>query len=122
MGGFIAQMLALEHPHCVNKLILLSTDSGGAYADLASPDVWSQLIDTSGTPREQARRLLFLLFPSELAESFYREFGDIVAAARARLSADLVNRQAAAIDRWHRNGVANRLRKIGAPALIAAGT
>src|SRR5262245_1173171 len=28
MGGFIAQMVALEHPHCVNKLILLSTDSG----------------------------------------------------------------------------------------------
>src|SRR5437773_6718662 len=86
MGGFIAQTLALQHPNRVNKLILLSTDSGGAYADLASPDVWSQLVDMSGTPREQARRLLFLLFPSDLAESVYRQFGDIVAAARARLS------------------------------------
>ncbi len=122
MGGFVAQTLALQRPDRVNKLVLLSTDPGGTDADLASAPVWSQLIDTSGTPHEQARRLLFLLFPSELAESFYREFGDIVAAARARLSADLVNRQAAAIDRWHRNGVANRLRKIGAPALIAAGT
>ena len=122
MGGFVAQTLALQRPDRVNKLVLLSTDPGGIDADLASAPVWSQLIDTSGTPHEQARRLLFLLFPCELAESFYREFGDIVAAARARLSADLVNRQAAAIDRWHRNGVANRLRKIGAPALIAAGT
>ena len=122
MGGFVAQTLVLQRPDRVNKLVLLSTDPGGIDADLASAPVWSQLIDTSGTPHEQARRLLFLLFPSELAESFYREFGDIVAAARARLSADLVNRQAAAIDRWHRNGVANRLRKIGAPALIAAGT
>src|SRR5438552_8660584 len=49
MGGFIAQTLALEHPHRVNKLILLSTDSGGADADLASRDVWSQLVDLFGT-------------------------------------------------------------------------
>ena len=117
MGGFVAPTLALQRPDRVNKLV-----PGGTDADLASAPVWSQLIDTSGTPHEQARRLLFLLFPSELAECFYREFGDILAAARARLSADLVNRQAAAIDRWHRNGVANRLRKIGASALIAAGT
>src|SRR5947208_11734483 len=32
-GGFIAQTLALEHAHCVNKLVLLSTDSGGVDAD-----------------------------------------------------------------------------------------
>jgi pimeloyl-ACP methyl ester carboxylesterase len=63
MGGFIAQTLALQHPDRVNKLILLSTDPGGAQADLASTAVWSQLIDTSGTPHEQARRLLSLLFP-----------------------------------------------------------
>ena len=71
---------------------------------------------------EQARRLLFLLFPNPIAESFYCKFGDIVAAARARLSADLVNRQAAAMDAWHRNGVGKQLRDICAPALIATGT
>src|SRR6476660_4119413 len=121
MGGFVAQTLALQHPDRVNKLILLSTDPGGAAADLASTAVWSQLIDTSGTPHEQARRLLSLLFPSDVAESFYREFGDIVADARARLSPDLVNRQAAAMDEWHRNGVGSRLQKIGAPVLITTG-
>jgi pimeloyl-ACP methyl ester carboxylesterase len=36
MGGFIAQTLALQHPDRVNKLILLSTDSGGSEADLPS--------------------------------------------------------------------------------------
>ena len=122
MGGFIAQTLAVEHPDRVDKLILLSTDSGGTDADLASPAVWSQLIDTSGTPHEQARRLLSLLFPSGVAESFYRDFGDIVAAARAQLSPDLLRRQAAAMDAWHRNGVANRLREIRVPVLIATGT
>jgi pimeloyl-ACP methyl ester carboxylesterase len=50
MGGFIAQTLALKHANRIDKLVLLSTDPGGIEADLASPDVWSQLIDTSGTP------------------------------------------------------------------------
>ena len=70
MGGFIAQTLALQHPNRVNKLILLSTDPGGSEADLASSAVWSQLVDTSGTPRDQAKRLLSLLFPDDVAESF----------------------------------------------------
>jgi pimeloyl-ACP methyl ester carboxylesterase len=122
MGGFIAQTLAVEHPDHLDKLILLSTDSGGTDADLASPAVWSRLIDTSGTPHEQARRLLSLLFPSGVAESFYREFGDIIAAARAQLSPELLKRQAAAMDAWHRNGVANRLRQIRVPVLIVTGT
>jgi len=121
MGGFIAQTLALQHPNRVNKLILLSTDPGGSEADLASAAVWSQLVDTSDTPHDQAKRLLSLLFPSDVAESFCREFGDIVAAARARLSPDLINRQAAAMDAWHRNGAGDRLRGINAPVLIATG-
>ena len=122
MGGFIAQALAVKYPDRVDKLVLLSTDSGGIEADLASPDVWSELIDTSGTPNEQARRMLFLLFPNDVAEFFYREFGDIVAAARAQLSVELLNRQAAAMDAWHHNGVASQLREIRAPVLIATGT
>jgi pimeloyl-ACP methyl ester carboxylesterase len=122
MGGFIAQRLALQHPDRINKLILLSTDPGGANADLASADVWSKLIDISGTPHEQARRLLSLVFPRAIAESIYREFGGIVAAARARLSTDLVNRQVAAMDAWHRTGIGNRLREMNLPVLIATGT
>ncbi|MFZ0917702.1 MAG: alpha/beta hydrolase [Candidatus Udaeobacter sp.] len=122
MGGFIAQTLALQHPNRVNELILLSTDPGGSEADLASPAMWSQLVDTSGTPHDQAKRLLSLLFPSDVAQSFYRKFGDIVAAARARLSPDLINRQAAAMDEWHDNGAGDQLRRINAPTLIATGT
>ena len=122
MGGFIAQALALNDADRVDKVVLLSTDSGGIEADLASPDVWSELVDTSGTPSEQARRLLYLLFPTDIAEIFYRKFGCIVAASRAQLSPDLRKRQAAAMDTWHRNGVASRLREIGVPVLIATGT
>ena len=122
MGGFIAQAFALNYANHVDKLVLLSTDPGGIEADLASPDVWSELIDTSGTPNEQARRLLFLLFPNDVAESFYQQFSDMVAAARAQLPVELLNRQSAAMDAWHRNGVASQLREIRVPVLIATGT
>ena len=121
MGGFIAQMLAVQHPGRINKLILLSSNAGGADADVTAADVWSKLIDMSGTPHDQARRLLSLLFPSDVAESIYREFGDTVAAARARLSPSLINRQIAAMESWHRAGVANRLREMNVPVLVATG-
>src|SRR5262245_7475444 len=122
MGGFVAQALAVKYADRVDKLVLLSTDPGGGEADTALPDVWSQLLDTSGTPNEQARRLLFLLFPNDVAESFYREFGDIVAAARAQLSVELLNRQAAAMAAWHRNGLTSQLCNIRVPVFIATGT
>jgi pimeloyl-ACP methyl ester carboxylesterase len=115
-------ILALQHPGRIDKLILLSTDPGGVDAELASPAVRSQLIDTSGTPREQARRLLSLLFPGALADSIYDQYGDIVAAARAQLSPNLVQRQAAAMDAWHRDGAGSRLQELRTPTFVAAGT
>src|SRR6059058_4785837 len=112
LGGFIAQTLALDHHGLVDRLILLSTDPGGADAKLASPDVRSRLADMSGTPHEQARRLLSLLFPGDLAESIYQKFGGIVAAGRVQLSPDLVRRQVSAMDAWHRAGAGDRLGKL----------
>jgi pimeloyl-ACP methyl ester carboxylesterase len=122
MGGFIAQALGLRYPDRIDKLILLSTDAGGSSADLTSSALWSQLIDTSGTADEQARRLVSLLFPSGIAEAFYRDFGQTIAAARAQLSPDLLKRQAVAMDSWHDGGVANCLQEIRRPVLVATGT
>jgi len=122
MDGFIAQAFAVKYAARVDKLVLLSTDPGGIDADLACPEVWSQLLDTSDTPNEQALRLVSLLFPNDVAESFYRQFGDIVAAARAQVSVELLNRQAAAMDTWRRDGLTSQLRDISVPVLIATGT
>jgi pimeloyl-ACP methyl ester carboxylesterase len=111
MGGFVAQALAVEQPSDVDKLVLLSTHPGGAGAVRADPAVLDRLTDTSGTPHEQARRLLAVLFPGDL----------VVAQARAELSPELVERQVAAIDAWHRDGVADRLGELKSPALVLTG-
>jgi pimeloyl-ACP methyl ester carboxylesterase len=122
MGGFIAQAFAVKYASRVDKLVLLSTDPGGPEADLASPDVWSALLDRSGTPNEQAKRLLSLLFPYDVAAYFYRRFGNIVGAARSQLSVEWLNRQAAAMNAWHRNGLTTQLQNVRVPVLIATGT
>lgn len=101
MGGFVAQALALRAPQRVEALILLSTDPGGPDAVLADPAVWAQLTDNSGSPRKQAKRLVSLLFPPAVAAEIDRQFGDVVAAARAELSPAALSAQAGAMAAWH---------------------
>ncbi|HEX5712073.1 MAG TPA: alpha/beta hydrolase [Solirubrobacterales bacterium] len=104
MGGFIAQQLTLRAPARVTSLTLLATDPGGPDSVSADPAVWSRLTDHSGSPREQATRLISLLFPSPLAEQIDAEFGDLVAAARAALDPAVLRAQEAAMEAWHRDG------------------
>ena len=121
MGGFVAQEVAASAPDRVRSLILLSTSGGGPDAPRSTADAWRALTDHGGTPDEQARRLLGLLFPSEFAERVYAEFGDLVAAARARLDPAMLSAQEAAMIAWQRDPPSERLAAIRAPALIAAG-
>ncbi len=51
MGGFVAQQLALRAPARVERLVLLSTDPGGATAVAPEPEAWAQLLDHSGSAR-----------------------------------------------------------------------
>jgi pimeloyl-ACP methyl ester carboxylesterase len=100
MGGFVAQRLALRAPQRVAALALLSTDPGGPEAVPPAPEVWARLIDHSGTPRERARRLISLLFPPALVAEIDRQSGEVVAAARAALSAEALQAQERAIEAW----------------------
>ena len=84
MGGFVAQRLALRAPGAGHR-------AGAARhrprrrrtRSPADARVWARLTDHSGTPREQASRLISLLFPPPLAPEIDRQFGEVVAAARA---------------------------------------
>ncbi|MFN8112702.1 MAG: alpha/beta hydrolase [Solirubrobacterales bacterium] len=122
MGGFVAQEVAALAPERVRKLVLLATSGGGPDAVPSTVESWRALTDHGGTPGEQARRLLDLLFPAAVAERVYADFGDIVAAARAALDPKALSAQEAAMIAWLRGPAAERLAAIRAPALIATGT
>jgi pimeloyl-ACP methyl ester carboxylesterase len=122
MGGFIAQALARQHPERISALILLATDAGGPLATLTDAEVWAALTDHSGSARQQASRVLGVLFPAPLAEQIDRDFGDVVAAACAELRAETLTAQEAAIDAWHATGPPAPSDHSGLPVLIAAGT
>jgi len=102
MGGFVAQALTRRVPERVASLALLDTDPGGADSVLAAAEAWARLTDRSGSHREQATRLISLLFPPPLAADVDRRFGDAVAAARAELSPATLLAQEQAMEAWHR--------------------
>jgi pimeloyl-ACP methyl ester carboxylesterase len=101
MGGFVAQSLARRAPGRVSALGLISTHTGGPDCVDAAPGVFQVLIDHSGTPREQASRLISLLFPPDRAAEADERFGDIVAIARAALPEAVLFMQEDAIVSWH---------------------
>lgn len=122
MGGFVAQALAARSPDRVEALVLISTDGGGPGAVRSPEEVWSRLTDHGGTPREQATRLIGLLFPPALAPGIDAQFGEVVAEARAKLSEETLAAQEAAMDRWHAEPSAARAAVIECPVLVAAGS
>jgi pimeloyl-ACP methyl ester carboxylesterase len=101
MGGFVAQSLARQAPERVSSLGLISTHTGCTDCVDAAPGIFQQLIDHAGTPREQATRLLSLLFPPDRAAEADERFGDLVAAARAVLPEPVLFMQEEALVEWH---------------------
>jgi pimeloyl-ACP methyl ester carboxylesterase len=122
MGGFVAQRLAAIAPGRVESLVLLSTDTGGPSAVRADPEVWSRLTDHTGTPRDQATRLIELLFPADLAPSIDAQFGDAVAEARAALDVDALTAQELAMQAWHDEEPPRPPVGVTLPVLAATGT
>lgn len=120
MGGFVAQELARRAPGRVAALALLSSDPGGGEAVLADPAVWGRLIDHSGSSREQASRLIALLFPPDLAPEIDRQFGEVVAATRAALSPATLTAQELAMAAWHARPCGDSPQGADAPPVLIA--
>jgi pimeloyl-ACP methyl ester carboxylesterase len=122
MGGFIAQELTRQAPGRVTSLALLATDPGGPEAVPADPAAWARLTDHAGSDREQATRLISLLFPPPLAAQIDAEFGALVAEARAALDPEVLREQEAAMEGWHRErGAASPSATTAPPTLILHG-
>jgi len=121
MGGFVAQRLAARSPGRVAALALLATDPGVPGSISPDPGEWARLVDQTGSAREQASRLISLLFPPGLAADVDTQFGDVVAAARAKLSPRTLRAQEAAMDAWHRQEPPRLDRGGSPPTLIVHG-
>jgi pimeloyl-ACP methyl ester carboxylesterase len=101
MGGFVAQALVRAVPDRVSSVGLISTHTGGPDCVDGPPEVAHELVDHSGTPREQATRLISLLFPPDRAAEADERFGEIVAAARAELPERVLFMQEETLRQWH---------------------
>ena len=126
MGGFIAQRLVAWIPERARSLTLLSTDPGGTGAAHRSPAVQAKLTDKTGTPEEQAERLISLLFPPAFAEQVQSFAGEIVAAAREALDPAVLEEQEHAMHDWYEHSVPpidqiSGMAGEGFPILIAHG-
>jgi pimeloyl-ACP methyl ester carboxylesterase len=129
MGGMVAQALAATAPERVSGLALIATDPGGERTTPPDPQMWARLTDRSGTPREQASRLISVLFPPAVAPRMDEQFGDVIAEARAALSGDALDAQEQVLDAqesamraWHDGPYRPRIAELDVPVLVACGT
>jgi pimeloyl-ACP methyl ester carboxylesterase len=122
MGGFIAQALVRAIPDRVTSVGLISTHTGGPDCVNGPPEVARELVDHSGTPREQATRLISLLFPPDRAAEADERFGEIVAAARAELPERVLFMQEETLREWHGRPDPLPLSDPGIPVAVVHGS
>lgn len=101
MGGYVAQVVTCRVPERVVGLGLVGTAPGGPEYAPCEPEVFQRLVDDRGTPREQATRLLHVLFPGAVADELDQQVGEQVAAARAVIDPAVTAAQVAALRSWH---------------------
>jgi pimeloyl-ACP methyl ester carboxylesterase len=112
MGGRVAQMLAVEHPALVHRLVLACTSPGGAHAVERSPAVRRSLGEPDTATRRRTLHELFYTeaWPHPPEDSHL--FGDVtMTAAESRAHLRASDRH----DAW------DALPRISAPTLVLHG-
>jgi len=125
LGGFVAQRLAIDHPHRVSRLILAGTNPGGDHTVLGTPK--AQAIDSDPDPSQgqilhelyppdrqvEGRRFLHRLERASQSGEIPDDFHVPAATTRSQVSAE---------DPWLRsNRNYHQLARIVVSTLAAAG-
>jgi len=118
MGGFVAQMFALDHPEMVNKLVLYGTHAGGGTFVEPAPEVVSILSNPAADPMA----LLGTLFPDAWL-STHPEPWKWLPPATEQFNPATIGLEYAAVEAWVApgGGSADRLARLQGPVLIICG-
>ncbi len=124
LGGWVTQWLAIQEPHLVEGLVLISSDTGGSRAASIPQEKIKILHDRSGSMVEQNERLIEMLFPKLVVLDYQEKMYDILRATELvhKTSPVLIDQQDQIMEQWYKNGgTYSRLADIHAPCLVIVG-
>lgn len=118
MGGYVAQMFAVNHPEKVDKLVLYATDYGDTLTVNPSQAIIDILSNPSATPLER----LGTLFPDDWL-ALNPEPWKVLPNATEPYDDETIGLQYEAVQEWLSpgGGSANELHKLNMPVLLICG-
>lgn len=118
MGGYVAQMFAINYPGRVNKLVLYATNCGDTLVVNPSQEIINILENPAATPMER----LSLLFPDDWLAA-HPEPWTFLPDATEPYNNETIGLQYLAIQQWLApgGGSAGRLNNLKMPVLVICG-
>lgn len=118
MGGYVAQMFAVNHPEKVDKLVLYATNCGDTITINPSQEIIDILSNPSATPAEQ----LSLLFPDNWLAT-HPEPWKYLPDAEEPYNPETIGLQYFAVQSWLSSGggSAGHLYQLNMPVLLICG-
>jgi pimeloyl-ACP methyl ester carboxylesterase len=125
IGGFVAQMVALNHPGLVRRLLVVGSGPGGVPG---SPALDPKVAQTMTAPASTEEHFLYLFFgldeeSRQAGKESLQRLKARLSKSRAEVSAEAWGRQLQAIMKWAggEGSAWSRLGEITIPVLIANG-